>query len=79
MDKEPATLTFNFHGDAAKAKPQVISEDLRFRAGFTPNYGDVISFEGTPGAFLVHSREFQVKASGAVDVVLNLMIAKPAN
>ena len=79
MNLGQATLTFNFLGDAVKTRPLAISDNLQFRAGFTPHQGDVISFEGTAGAFLVHSREFKAQASGAVDVVLNLMVAKPAN
>ncbi|ABA60016.1 hypothetical protein UXJ26_06105 [Burkholderia multivorans] len=75
---EEAKVTFNFIGATASSIPTNIPDALKFRAGFTPNDGDVISFEGLPGAFLIHSREFQIRSDGVVDVVLNVDVAQPA-
>ncbi|WP_082720177.1 hypothetical protein [Burkholderia sp. MSMB1835] len=75
---EEAKVIFNFIGNSASTLPTNIPQVLKFRAGFSPNHGDVVSFEGLPGAFLIHSREFQVRADGVVDVVLNVDAAKAA-
>ncbi|KWN77251.1 hypothetical protein [Burkholderia stagnalis] len=75
---EEAKVTFNFIGDASAVRPTNIPDTLKFRAGFTPNSGDVVSFEGLTGAFLIHSREFQVRSDGVVDVVLSVGVAKVA-
>ncbi|KWK79408.1 hypothetical protein WM16_07645 [Burkholderia ubonensis] len=75
---QEAKVTFNFIGTADSPIPTNIPDTLKFHAGFTPNYGDIVSFEGLPGALLIHSREFQIRHDGIVDVVLNVDIAKAA-
>ncbi|MDR8400086.1 hypothetical protein NE850_27635 [Paraburkholderia sp. USG1] len=75
---EEAKLTLNFIGAAVAKRPKNVPTDLKLRAGFTPNFGDVVSFEGLEGAFLVHSREFQIGANGVVDVILNIDVVQAA-
>ncbi|HEF4773692.1 hypothetical protein L0Z11_26210 [Burkholderia multivorans] len=74
---DEAKVTFNFIGTTASPIPTNIPDTLKFRAGFTPNYGDVVSFEGLTVALLIHSREFQIRSDGVVDVVLNVDVAQP--